>query len=43
MKEIPEALVRALMYIHIGTKTKVNIGTHLFVQLEVNIGLHQRS
>ena len=35
---IAEALISAVMILYIGAKTKVKVGTHLSVELEVNDG-----
>ena len=37
-KGIPEALVRAVMSLYKGAKTKVKVGTHLSEEFEVNVG-----
>ena len=42
-KGIPEALVRALVSLYKGARTKVKVGTHLSEEFEVNIGVHQGS
>ena len=36
-----EALVRAVIELHKGTRTKVIVGTHLSDEFEVNVGVHQ--
>ena len=43
MKCIPEALVRAVMSLYKGVRTKVKVGTHLSEELEMNVGVHQGS
>ena len=42
-KGIPKALVRAVMSLYKGAKTKVKVGTHLFEDFKVNVGVHQGS
>ena len=42
-KGSPEALVRAVMGLCKGAKTKVKVGTHLSEEFEVNVGVHQGS
>ena len=42
-KRIPEALVRAVMSLYKGSKTKVKVGTHLCEEFEVSVGVHHRS
>ena len=42
-KEIPEALVRAVMGQYKGATTKVKVGTHLSEEFEGNVGVHQGS
>ena len=42
-KGIPEALVRAVMSLYESAKTKVNVGTRLSEELDVNVGVHQGS
>ena len=42
-KGIPETMVRAVMSLYEGTKTKVKVGTHLSEEIEVNAGVHQGS
>ena len=42
-KGITEALVGAVMRLSKGAKTKVNVGTHSYEELEVNVGVHQGS
>ena len=42
-KGIPEALVRAVMCLYKGAKTKVKVGAHLSEEFEVNVGVHQGS
>ena len=39
-KRIPEALVRAVMGLYRGAKTKVKVGTHLSEEFEGNVGVH---
>ena len=41
-KRIPEALVRAVMSLYKGSKTKVKVGTHLSEEFEVSVGVHHR-
>ena len=41
-KGIPEALVRAVMILYKGAKTKVKAGAHQSDEgFEVNVGIHQ--
>ena len=42
-KGILEALVRVVMSLYKGAKTKVKVGTHLSEEFEVNIGIQQGS
>ena len=42
-KSIPEALVRAVISLYKGAKTKVIALAHLSEELEVNVGVHQGS
>ena len=42
-KGIHEALVRAVMSLYNGARTKVKVGTQLSEEFEVNIGVHQGS
>ena len=38
-----EALLRALMSMHKGRRTKVKVERHLSKELQVNVGVHQGS
>ena len=40
---IPEALATAVMSLYKGAGTTVKVGTHFSEELEVNVGVHQRS
>ena len=40
---IPEAMVRAVMSLHEGAKTRVRVGLELSVEFEVKVGVHQGS
>ena len=42
-KGIPEVLVRAVIGLYKGAKTKVKVGTHLSEDFEANVVVHQRS
>ena len=42
-KGIPEALVRALMSMYKGARTKAKVGRHLSEEHEVNVGVHHGS
>ena len=42
-KGIPGALVTALMSLYKGARTKTKVGIRLSEELEVNVGVHQRS
>ena len=42
-KGIPEALIRPVMSLYKGAKTKVTVGTHLSEEFEVNVGVHKGS
>ena len=42
-KGIPEALATAVMSLYKDARTKVNVGTHLSEEFEVNVGVHQGS
>ena len=42
-KRITEALVGAVMSLYKGARTKVTVGTHLFEEFEVSVGVHQGS
>ena len=42
-KGIPEALIIAVMCPCDGAKTKVNVGTHLSKEFQVDVGVHQGS
>ena len=42
-KGIPEALVRAVMSLYKGARTKAKVGTHLSKELVVNVGAHLES
>ena len=39
-KGIPEALFTAVMSLYKVARTKVKVGTHLYEELEVNVGVH---
>ena len=40
---IPEVMVRAVMSLYEGSKTRVRVGLELFEEFEVKVGVHQRS
>ena len=40
---IPEALIRAVMSLYEGAKTRVRVGLELSQEFEVKVGLHQGS
>ena len=40
---IPEAMVRAVMSLYEGTKTRVRVGLELSKEFEVKVGVHQGS
>ena len=40
---IPEAMVRAVMSLYEGAKTRVRVGLELFEEFEVKVGVHQGS
>ena len=40
---IPEAVVRAMMSLYVGAKTRVRVGLELSEELEVKVGVHQGS
>ena len=40
---IPEAVVRAMMSLYEGAKTRVRVGLELSEELEVKVGVHQGS
>ena len=42
-KGLPEVIVRAVMSLHHGTKTKVQVGSESSKELLVQIGVHQGS
>ena len=42
-KGISEALVRVVMWLYKGVRTKVKVGTHLSEEFDVNAGVHQGS
>ena len=42
-KEIPEVLVRSVMSLYEGAKTRVGVDSELSEELEVNVGMHQGS
>ena len=42
-KGIPETMVRAVMGLYKGVRTKVKVGTRLSEELEVNVGVDQGS
>ena len=42
-KGIPEVMVRAVMSLYEGAKTRVRVGLELSEEFEVNVGVHQRS
>ena len=42
-KEIPEDLVRSVMSLHDGAKTRVRVDTETSEELEVNVWMHQGS
>ena len=40
---IPEAIVRAVMSLYEGAKTRVKVGLELSKEFEVKVGVHQES
>ena len=40
---IPEAMVRAVMSLYEGAKTRVRVGLELFEEFKVKVGVHQES
>ena len=42
-KEIPEILVRSVMSLYEGAKTKVRVDIELSEEFEVRVGMHQGS
>ena len=42
-KEIPEVLVRSVMSLHEGAKTRVSVDSKLLEEIEANVGMHQGS
>ena len=42
-KGLPEVIVRALMSLHHGAKTKVRVGSELSEEFLVQVGVHQTS
>ena len=42
-KGLPEVIVRAVMSLYHGEKTKVRVGSELFQELLVQVGVHQGS
>lgn len=42
-KGIPEALIRAVMSLYEGAKTRVRVGSMMSEEFEVNVGVHQGS
>ena len=43
MKEIPEVLIRSVMSLYEGAKTRVRIDSELSEEFEVKVGIHQGS
>ena len=42
-KEIPEVLIRSVMSMHDGAKTRVRVDSELSQEFEVKVGMHQGS
>ena len=42
-KKVPEVMVKAVMNLHDGAKTKVKVGSGLSDKFSVNVGVHQGS
>ena len=40
-KKVTEIMVKAVMSLHKGAKTKVKVGSSLFDELSVNVGVHR--
>ena len=42
-KKVPEVMVKAVMSLHNGAKTKVKVASGLSAEFSVNVGVHQGS